>query len=170
MDYFPRSLPLRVHLWKHRDRDPSPRTAALLFPCRRDKETLLLTTLTSWRCTYGTHKGPVRWSYNPYFSACFFSRNSVFLSQQISRNSISTCFFSEANGANIANSLFWLLWGLVAILDVTRYDLAIKTFFNASFLHIIYIPFDLCHVSEPAKRRICIWWQRTRFRNNNRNG
>jgi hypothetical protein len=26
----------------------------------------------------------VRLSYNPYFSACFFSRNSVFLSQQIS--------------------------------------------------------------------------------------
>jgi hypothetical protein len=27
---------------------------------------------------------PVRLSYNPYFSACFFSQNSVFLSQQIS--------------------------------------------------------------------------------------
>ena len=41
--------------------------------------------------------GPVRFSYNPKFSTCFFSRNSVFLSQQISRNSISACFFSEAN-------------------------------------------------------------------------
>ena len=28
--------------------------------------------------------GHVRFSYNPYFSACFFNRNSVFLSQQIS--------------------------------------------------------------------------------------
>ena len=43
--------------------------------------------------------GHVRLSYNPYFSACFFSRNSIFLSQQISRNSVSACFFSEANGA-----------------------------------------------------------------------
>ena len=32
--------------------------------------------------------GSVRFSYNPYFSACFFSRNSVFLSQRISRNSV----------------------------------------------------------------------------------
>ena len=43
--------------------------------------------------------GPVRLSYNLSFSACFFSRNSVFLSQQISRNNVSACFFSEANGA-----------------------------------------------------------------------
>ena len=48
------------------------------------------------KCHYQT----VRFSYNPSFSACFFSRNSVFLSQQISRNSVSICFFSEANGAN----------------------------------------------------------------------
>ena len=45
------------------------------------------------------YHGLIRLSYNPYFSACFFSRDSVFLSQQISRNSISPCFFSEANGA-----------------------------------------------------------------------
>jgi len=45
------------------------------------------------------HCGPVRLSYNPSFSACFFSRNSIFLSQQISGNSVSTCFFSKANGA-----------------------------------------------------------------------
>ena len=32
---------------------------------------------------------------------CFFSGNSVFLSQQISRNNISACFFSEANGSNL---------------------------------------------------------------------
>ena len=43
--------------------------------------------------------GPVRLSDNPYFSACFFSRNSIFLSQQIHRNSVSACFFSEANRA-----------------------------------------------------------------------
>jgi len=42
---------------------------------------------------------PVQFSYNPSFS----SWNSVFLSQQISRNSISAYFFSEANGA-----LVWL--------------------------------------------------------------
>ena len=42
----------------------------------------------------------VRLSYNPYFSICFFIRNSVSLSHQISKNSVSSCFFSEANGAN----------------------------------------------------------------------
>ena len=42
---------------------------------------------------------PICFSYNPSFSACFFSRSSVFLSQQISRNSVSACFFSEVNGA-----------------------------------------------------------------------
>ena len=39
--------------------------------------------------------GPVRFSCNPSFSACFFSRNSVFLSQQISRNSVSACFSAK---------------------------------------------------------------------------
>ena len=41
--------------------------------------------------------GVVRFSYNLYFSACFFSRNNVFLPQQISQNSVSACFFSEAH-------------------------------------------------------------------------
>ena len=45
--------------------------------------------------------GPVRLSYNPYFLACLFSQNSVFLSLQISWNNISTCFFSEANRATL---------------------------------------------------------------------
>jgi len=44
----------------------------------------------------------VRFSYNPYFSACFSSQNNVFLSQQISQNSVSACFFSEVNGAKMA--------------------------------------------------------------------
>ena len=39
--------------------------------------------------------------YNPSFSAGFFNRNSVFLSQQISRNSVSACFLNEANGAKV---------------------------------------------------------------------
>jgi len=46
---------------------------------------------------------PVRF-YNLYFSVCLFRRNNVFLSQQISRNSVSACFFSEANGAH---GLLW---------------------------------------------------------------
>ena len=50
-----------------------------------------------------------RFSYNPSFSACFFSRNSVFLSQQISRNSVSACFFSKANGAYHWHHHFWLV-------------------------------------------------------------
>jgi len=39
--------------------------------------------------------GPVRLSYNPYFLTCFFSWNSVFLSQQIHQNSVSACFFQR---------------------------------------------------------------------------
>ena len=48
--------------------------------------------------------GPVRLSYNPYFSARLFSQNNVFLLQQIGQNSVSPCFFSEANGALSSNS------------------------------------------------------------------
>ena len=40
--------------------------------------------------------GPVRLSYNPPFSACFLSRNNV-----------SACFFSEANGAYSRKRLRW---------------------------------------------------------------
>jgi len=39
--------------------------------------------------------GPVRFSYNPSFSACFFSRNNVFLSQQISRNNVAAYFLAK---------------------------------------------------------------------------
>ena len=42
--------------------------------------------------------GPVRFSYNPYFSACFISRNSIFLSQQISWNSVSAFFSAKRTG------------------------------------------------------------------------
>ena len=52
----------------------------------------------SWRTALNGH---VRLSYNLYFLAYFFSRNSIFLSQQISRNSVSAYFFSEANGTYI---------------------------------------------------------------------
>ena len=45
------------------------------------------------------NNGTVCFSCNSSFSVCFFSRNSIFLSQQISRNSILAYFFSEANGA-----------------------------------------------------------------------
>jgi len=66
------------------------------FSCSIRVQYLLIITAES------THVGHVRLSYNPYFSACFFfNRNNVFLSQQISRNSVSTYFFSEANGAVI---------------------------------------------------------------------
>ena len=41
---------------------------------------------------------PVHFSYNPYFSGCFFSWNSIFLSQQINRNSVLASFFSEVKG------------------------------------------------------------------------
>jgi len=49
--------------------------------------------------------GLVRFSYNSFFSACIFSWNSVFPSQQINRNSVLIYFFSEANGAWILEIL-----------------------------------------------------------------
>ena len=56
-----------------------------------------------------THNPPVMWhnlfgyvrlSYNPYFSIYFFCRNSVFLSQQIRRNSVSA-FLAKRTGPDI---------------------------------------------------------------------
>jgi hypothetical protein len=35
------------------------------------------------------HHGPVHLAYNPSYSACFFSRNSIFLSQKISQQCFS---------------------------------------------------------------------------------
>jgi hypothetical protein len=39
--------------------------------------------------------GPVQPAYKPSFSAYLFSRNSIFLSQKISQNSVSACFKFE---------------------------------------------------------------------------
>jgi hypothetical protein len=47
----------------------------------------------------------VRLSYNLYFSAYFFSRNSVFLSQQISEQYFQPWLFSETNGLIYAKSI-----------------------------------------------------------------
>jgi hypothetical protein len=35
------------------------------------------------------NKGPVHLAYNPSYSACFFNRNSIFLSQKISQQCFS---------------------------------------------------------------------------------
>jgi hypothetical protein len=43
--------------------------------------------------------GPVHPAYNPYFSACFFIRNSVFLSQQISQQCFSAGLSAQPNKA-----------------------------------------------------------------------
>jgi hypothetical protein len=45
------------------------------------------------------HNGPVHPAYNPYFSACFFSRNNIFLSQQISQQ-----YFSYGTNVNQTGS------------------------------------------------------------------
>jgi hypothetical protein len=45
--------------------------------------------------------GHIRLSYNPYFSTCFFSRNRVFLSQQISEQYSQSWLFSEANRLSV---------------------------------------------------------------------
>jgi hypothetical protein len=45
--------------------------------------------------------GPVHQAYNPHFSACFFSRNSIFLSQQISQQYFSVGLSAQPNGTYI---------------------------------------------------------------------
>jgi hypothetical protein len=46
-----------------------------------------------------TKFSPVHPAYNPSFSACFFSRNSIFLSQQISQRCFSAGLSAQLNGA-----------------------------------------------------------------------
>jgi hypothetical protein len=43
--------------------------------------------------------GTVHPAYNPSFSACFFSRNNIFLSQQISQQCFSAGLSAQPNGA-----------------------------------------------------------------------
>jgi hypothetical protein len=45
--------------------------------------------------------GPIHPAYNPSLSACFFSRNSIFLSQQISQQCFSAGLSAQPNGAII---------------------------------------------------------------------
>jgi hypothetical protein len=47
----------------------------------------------------GASYGPVHPAYNSSFSACFFSRNSIFLSQQISQQCFSAGLSAQQNGA-----------------------------------------------------------------------
>jgi hypothetical protein len=51
--------------------------------------------------THWGYYGPVHPAYNPSFSACFFSRNSIFLSQQISQQCFSAGLSAQPNGAYI---------------------------------------------------------------------
>jgi hypothetical protein len=46
--------------------------------------------LVRWRARTSTNLGPVHLAYNPSYSACFFSRNSIFLSQKIIQQCFST--------------------------------------------------------------------------------
>jgi hypothetical protein len=48
-----------------------------------------------------SYNEPVHSAYNPSFLACFFSRNSIFLSQQISQQCFSAGLSAQPNGANV---------------------------------------------------------------------
>jgi hypothetical protein len=50
--------------------------------------------------TYIDANGSVHPAYNSSFSTCFFSRNNIFLSQQISQRCFSAGLSAEPNGAN----------------------------------------------------------------------
>jgi hypothetical protein len=46
-------------------------------------------------------KEPVHPAYNPSFLACFFSQNSIFLSQQISQQCFLAGLSAQPNGAKL---------------------------------------------------------------------
>jgi hypothetical protein len=48
------------------------------------------------------NQGSVHPAYNPSFSACFFSQNSIFLSQQISQQYFSADLSAQPNGAQVS--------------------------------------------------------------------
>jgi hypothetical protein len=48
---------------------------------------------------------PVHPAYNPSFSVYFFSRNSIFLSQQISQQCFSAGLSAQPNGANVGKKI-----------------------------------------------------------------
>jgi hypothetical protein len=52
------------------------------------------------------NSGPVHSAYNPSFSACFFSRNSIFLSQQISQQCFSAGLSAQLNGSSVFQSAY----------------------------------------------------------------
>jgi hypothetical protein len=60
---------------------------------------ILAKFLASKRC-HGD-KGPVHPAYNPYFLACFLSRNSNFLSQKISQQCFSAGLSAQLNGSKV---------------------------------------------------------------------
>jgi hypothetical protein len=49
-------------------------------------------------------QGPVHSAYNPSFLAYFFSRNSIFLSQQISQQCFSADLSAQPNGSQLVRS------------------------------------------------------------------
>jgi hypothetical protein len=71
-----------------------------MYMCKKELNSCVIKSTYHIRASSTTSDhGPVRLSYNPYFLACFFSCNSVFLSQQINEQYFQPWFFSKANGA-----------------------------------------------------------------------
>jgi hypothetical protein len=56
------------------------------------------------RYFHDTDFGPLHPAYNSYFSACFFSRNNIFLSQKISQQYFSAGLSAQLNGAFLGST------------------------------------------------------------------
>jgi hypothetical protein len=63
-------------------------------------------------------KGPVQPAYKPSFWLVFSAETIFFSYKKISQNSVSPCFFSEANGAKIVYSPSVPLFGIFVLLYV----------------------------------------------------
>jgi hypothetical protein len=61
------------------------------------------TILILGRGEYDVNYGPVHPAYNQFFQLVFFSRNSIFLSQQISQQYFSVGLSAQPNGPYVVN-------------------------------------------------------------------
>jgi hypothetical protein len=61
----------------------------------------------AYKYNYIKNIGPVHSAYNPSFSTCFFSRNNIFLSQQISQQCFSAGLSAQPNGSIKSVSCFF---------------------------------------------------------------
>jgi hypothetical protein len=80
------------------------------------------------------HLGHVHSAYNPSFSACFFSRNRIFLSQQISQQYFSAGLSAQPNDSLFALACYIVLAGCSPILF--RFEFLLHILLDVSYSNL----------------------------------